>query len=204
MRRPSRRSTGRSWAASLLMIDQLLTHDWIVYAAPAVAAVALVGWFAYLPDRYKGPAADFWNYGRRLLLPLLNRLARRRGLGYASYALGEDEFVGTVDASIDEVELALEDAGFERMPLSALKETPDGRVERGSWAYRESPLAERQLHVMLFEAADGVDLYAHDEFNAFHPAHALKHYRGVDLDPDAGERQLREMLDEADLRIISK
>jgi len=171
-----------------------LPDEWIVYAAPAVAAVALLGWYGYLPDRHKGARADWWNYGRRLLLPLLNRLARRHGLGYAGYDLPEEEFVGRVDATVDEVEIGLDDVGFERMPLAALKETADGRVERGSWAFREGPLADRQLHVMLFVGDGGTDIYAHDEYNAFHPRYALRHYRGVGLDAEVGEQRLREML----------
>lgn len=183
------------------MLDTLDT-DWIAIAAPLVAGVAMILWYGYAPDRLKGPRATWWNTLRRVLLPMVNRLGHRHGLGYASYALSEEEFVGTADASISEVEAALWELGFERMPLSALKETPDGRIEQGSWAYRAGPLAERQLHVMLFEADGGLDLYAHDEFNAFHPRYALKHYRGVGLDPAAGETQLREML--ADSSILKE
>jgi|AntDeeMetagen134_2_1112570.scaffolds.fasta_scaffold16246_1 hypothetical protein len=175
------------------MLDTIDT-DWIAIAAPIVAAAGMILWYGYAPRWAKGPRATWWNPLRRLFLPALNRLARRRGFGYASYALSEEEFVETVDASISEVEATLWEFGFTRMPLSALKETPDGRIEQGSWAYRDGPLADRQLHVMLFEADGGVDLYVHDEYNAFNPQVALKHYRGVDLDPQAGKEQLREIL----------
>jgi len=181
---------------------ETLTDNWIAIAAPLVAAAGLILWYGYVDDNVRGPRASWWNGIRRLLLPLLDELARRHELGYAAYDLGEEEFVTTVDASIAEVEAELWDIGFERMPLSAFKTTADGRPERGSWAHRDGPLAERQLHVMLFDGVDGgVDLYAHDEYNAFHPRYALKHYRGKDLDVKVGERKLREMLQETGLQL---
>jgi hypothetical protein len=180
---------------------ETIDTDWIAIAAPIVAAAGLVLWYGYAPDWLKGPRATWWNTLRRLLLPLLDSAARRRGLGYASYEISDREFGGTVDASIGEVEATLWELGFERMPLAALKTTPDGRVEQGSWAYRQGPLADRQLHVMLFEADSGVDLYVHNEYNAFHPRFALKHYRGVDLKPGVGEERVQKMLEDSGLRL---
>jgi len=81
------------------------------------------------------------------------------------------------------------------MPLSAWKTLPDGRTEAGSWARRESLFADRQLHVMLFRTGDGAtDVYAHDEYNAFHPAHATKHYHAVEYRPQTGCQQLQELI----------
>ena len=178
---------------------ETLTANWIAIAAPLVAAVALIAWYGYADDTVRGPRASWWNGLRRLTLPLLDRLAREHELGYAAYDIPEREFVGTVDASIGELEAELWALGFERMPLSAWKTTEDGRQERGSWAYRDSPLAERQLHVMLFDGVDGgVDVYAHDEFNAFHPRYALKHYRGKDLNAEEGRRQLKKLIQRSD------
>ncbi len=172
-------------------------------AAPLVATTALLAmlWAARQPRsrRLLGPAADFWEFARRLVLPLLDRLLRRRvpGQHYAAYTLSLDEVVGTIDATPEEVEQLLWDAGFRRMPLAALKDLPDGRVERGSWAYRDSLLASKQVHVMLFSAGEGQTLVAaHQETNALSPFRALEHYRGIGYDVPAGEREVRRRLDE--------
>jgi len=181
---------------------ETLTANWIAIAAPLVAAVALIAWYGYADDTVRGPRASWWNGLRRLILPLLDRLAREHTIGYAAYDIPEREFVGRVDASIGELEAELWALGFERMPLSAWKTTEDGRQERGSWAYRDGPLAERQLHVMLFDGVDGgVDVYAHDEYNAMNPRVALKHYRGTDLNAEAGRRQFKGILDGSELEL---
>ncbi len=133
------------------------------------------------------------------MLPLLDRLLRRHAPGqhYAAYQLSLDEVVGTIDATPEAVERLLWESGAKRMPLAALKDLPDGRVERGSWAYRDSLLASKQVHVMLFATATGETLVAaHEEANALSPFRALEHYRGVGYDVPAGERAVRERLDE--------
>ncbi|WP_049979352.1 hypothetical protein [Halolamina rubra] len=175
----------------------------ISVVAPLVATAALLGvaWALRQPrsGRLLGPAADFWEYGRRLLLPLLDRLLRRHAPGqhYAAYQLSLDEVVGTIDATPEAVEQLLWESGAKRMPLAALKTLPDGRVERGSWAYRDSLLASKQIHVMLFSAGEGRTLVAaHEEANALNPAVAMDHYRGRGYDVPAGERAVRERLDE--------
>lgn len=175
-----------------------------VVAAPLVATVALLGtlWMLQQPRSRTllGPAADFWEYGRRLVLPLLDRLARRRlGDGhYAAYELDAEELVGILDAPPEEAERILWEAGAVRQPLAALKTLPDGRVERGSWAFRDSLLAEQQTHVVLFAGhEDGETLVAaHREASPINPVTALDHYRGRGYDVDAGERDLRRRLDE--------
>jgi hypothetical protein len=172
-------------------------------AAPLVATVGLLAflWALQQPRsrRWLGPAADGWEYARRGLLPLLDRfLDRQDGDHYASYHLGEQELVGLLDAPPEQVEVMLYRAGFRRMPLAALKRLPDGRTEIGSWAYRDGLLASEQVHVMLFRAErEGQTLVAaHREPNALNPATALAHYRGRGLDAEAGERAVRERLDE--------
>lgn len=167
----------------------------MVIAAPIVATVGVVLLYGILQPTHRGPTATYWNRGRAALLPGLDRLASRLGVGYAAYELSARECAGRIDAPVETVDELLSSHGFERMPLSAWKTLPDGRSEAASWAKRESPFADRQLHVMLFRTDDGgTDLYAHDEFNAFHPRHATKHYHGVDYDPEAGCRQLRALL----------
>lgn len=168
----------------------------MVVGAPIVAVAGFVLLYGLLQPTHRGPTATFWNRGRAAVLPPLDRLARRLRVGYAAYELTDREYAGRIDASVEDVDALLAAAGFERMPLSAWKTLPDGRTEAGSWARREHPLAERQLHVMLFRTGDGeTDCYAHEEFNAFHPRYAADHYHGKEYDPSAGCRQLRELLE---------
>jgi len=169
----------------------------MVVAAPVVAVVWLVFLYGILQPTHRGPTATFWNRGRAAVLPTLDRLARRLRLGDAAYELDDREYAGRIDAPLEDVDTLLAAYGFERMPLSAWKTLSDGRSEAGSWARREHPLAERQLHVMLFRTANGaVDCYAHEEYNAFHPRYAADHYHGVDYNPPAGCRELQHLLGE--------
>jgi len=166
----------------------------MVVGAPIVAVAGFVLLYGLLQPSHRGPTATFWNRGRAAVLPRLDRLASRLRLGYAAYELDDSEYAGRIDAPLEDVDTLLAAYGFERMPLSAWKTLPDGRSEAGSWARRDHPLAERQLHVMLFRAGDATDCYAHEEYNAFHPRYAADHYHGVSYDPPAGCRQLRELL----------
>ena len=167
----------------------------MVVGAPIVAVAGFVLLYGLLQPTHRGPTATFWNRGRAAVLPTLDSVARRLRLGYAAYELADGEYAGRIDAPLEDVDTLLAAYGFERMPLSAWKTLPDGRTEAGSWARREHPLAERQLHVMLFRTGDGAtDCYAHEEFNAFHPKYAADHYHSVDYDPPAGCRQIRELL----------
>lgn len=169
----------------------------MVIAAPVVATLGVVFLYGVLQPTHRGPSATFWNRGRETLLPTLDRLARRLRLGYAAYELEPREYAGRIDAPVETVDKLLAAHGFERMPLSAWKTLPDGRSEAGSWARREGLFADRQLHVMLFRTDDGAtDLYVHDEFNAYNPRHAAKHYHAVDYDPQVGYRQLQTLLGE--------
>ncbi|MFW5978424.1 MAG: hypothetical protein ACOCP2_04230 [Halohasta sp.] len=170
----------------------------MVIVAPIVATLGVILLYGVLRPPHRGPSARFWNRGRAAVLPAADRLARRLRMGYAAYELDDPrEFAGRIDAPVETVDELLASHGFERMPLSAWKTLPDGRSEAGSWARREGLFAERQLHVMLFRADDdATDLYVHDEFNAFNPRYAAEHYHAVDYDPQAGIRQLRDLVGE--------
>lgn len=177
--------------------------QYVDIVAPLVSLAALwaFAWAVRQPRsrRLLGPAADTWELLRGLLLPPLDRLLRRRAPGqhYAAYTLSMDEVVGVIDATPEAVEQLLWDAQFRRMPLAALKRLPDGRVETGSWAWREHPLASTQVHVILFAAGEGRTLVAaHEEANALNPAVAMDHYRGRGYDVPGGEREVRRRLDE--------
>lgn len=184
-----------------IMLDTITP---IAASLVSLAALLAFAWAARGPRsrRWLGPAADGWESLRGAVLPTLDRLLRRRAPGqhYAAYTLSLDEIVGVIDAPPEEVEQLLWDAGFRRMPLAAYKTLPmpyAGRGEVGSWAYRDGLLASRQTHVMLFRAAEGRTMVAaHEEANALNPWTALEHYRGRGYDVPAGERAVRERLDE--------
>lgn len=187
----------------VLMLDSITATDPAPIVASLVSLVAVVLFARALQGprtrRLLGPAADWWETLRRVGLPLLDRVARRRlpGDHYAAYELREREIVGVIDRPPEAVEQLLWDAGARRMPLAALKSLPDGRVEVGSWAFRESLLARHQTHPILFPAGEGRTLVAaHREANALNPWTAWDHYRGVGLSAEAGERVVRERLDE--------
>ena len=190
------------------MILEIITDETVVYQT-AAALVAFAALYAYLrsPAWVFGPQARFWNPLRRVLVPVLDRIADRHlddrtdgAISYAQYELDNSEYVGRVEASVGEFERALYGRGFKRLPLAALKTLSDGRVERGSWARRDGLLAERQTHVMLFDTPtgeSGVDVYAHAEPSAINPATAWKHYRGIGYSPSEGVDKLRTWLDES-------
>lgn len=170
----------------------------IRYGAPVVAGVFLLFTYHRARESSRGPAADFWERVRGTVIPVLDRLGKRCSIGYAAYTLGKAEYVGTVDIASEAVEGLLFENGFHRNPLAAYKSLPDGREETGSWAYRESLLARRQTHVMLFPGDDGTtDLYAHAELSAINPLTALDHYRGEGYSPEKGEALVRERLPES-------
>lgn len=103
-----------------------------------------------------------------------------------------EEYAGTLNLSLDEVEDYLWEGGFKRNLLSRLK-TRNGEIEVGSWVYRESPLSKRQLHLMLFPGPNGcVDVYAHDEFSSVNPLVSRDHFPGTDQQAREGVKQVRD------------
>lgn len=145
-----------------------------------------------------GPEDDWWETVRREGVPAVHDVLEEVGM-YATYPIEEDEYAGTLPVHPEEAEHLLSDEGFRRNPVAALKVRGDGEKEVGSWVYRESPLARRQLHVMLFERSTGqetlTDVYAHEEYSSLHPAVAYEHYREVDYDPERGKERVRDRFD---------
>lgn len=100
----------------------------------------------------------------------LTRLLLDDAISPADEAAG---YVATVDPPTDGapaawLERALTEEGFHRNPTAYLeyRERGDREFERSSWVLRSSLHAERQLHVRLFENADGtVDVYGHWELS---------------------------------------
>ena len=165
--------------------------------------VAIAIFILYLGLSF-GPATDPWGPIRKALLPPLDRVLSRLG-GYAETRAPEEEYVATIDASLDELERSLFDGGFRRYPLASLATTDDGRSETGSWARHRRVWSTRQLHTRHFPARDDRreagrwDLYAHWELTAHLPWTAWRHYRGIGLDREEGVRRAREWLETTDL-----
>jgi len=112
-----------------------LIADNLKIAAPLAAL--LVSWLLYgvLGKRVLGADDDYWPRIRNRLLPVLDRLGATSGL-YAEHQQSEREFVGIVAMDEEAFERELEDAGFHRNPLAAVKRSPSGWKSDGSWARR--------------------------------------------------------------------
>ena len=112
-----------------------LIADNLKIAAPLAAL--LVSWLLYgiLGKRVLGADDDYWPRIRNRLPPLLDRLGAMSGL-YAKHQQSEREFVGIVAMDEEAFERELEDAGFHRNPLAAVKRSPSGWKSDGSWARR--------------------------------------------------------------------
>ncbi|SNZ03276.1 hypothetical protein SAMN06269185_0235 [Natronoarchaeum philippinense] len=134
---------------------------------------------------------------RRRVLPTLHRIKEPLG-GFAVCTLDPAEYVGTVPRPLDDVREALRRMEFEREPIASLKRRSDGRLSAGSWARRESPLAEKQLHVTLIRDAPGtVELFAHREYSWL--THPYRHYTFDGWEPEAGAERMRDLLAEHDV-----
>lgn len=165
------------------------------YSAPVVAGTFYL--LATIRSRVgnNGPLAEYWPRLRAEALPILDDLARWLGLGYAAYELSPREYAGTLDLQPEAAERLLYQHGFRRNPFAAYKTLPDGRTEVGSWAFRPSLLARRQVHVMLFDRdGPGTDVYAHTEYSAINPLVAYAHYIGRGYSPAKGQARVHDLL----------
>jgi hypothetical protein len=128
-----------------------------------------------VPMRYiRGPEARWWERTRRVSSYLFGRFDENGG----PRPITDGEYAGRLDYSFDAAEQLLYREGFIRNPMARLK-VRDSQPEDGSWVYRESPLAPRQLHLMLFENDDGTtDVYAHEELSSVNPLCGPSHFRG--------------------------
>lgn len=70
----------------------------------------------------------------------------------------------------------------------------------GSWTYRRSLLADRQLHVILSaQAPEHIAVYAHEEYNWLR--HPIKHGKQVGIDRERGAARMRRWLEAQGLDI---
>lgn len=191
------------------MIDQLAasleTHRFIIIAAVAAGVAALAGTVFLASSRDTlGADDDYWEPIRQRVWPVLHRPLSAVG-GYALAYATSSQYTATVPLDEEALERELEEMGFYRNPVAALKRAGDRRLSEGSWVYRQADeplafgwmppgfLATWQLHVTVFESpSGGLDLYAHHELNPWR--HPLKHLRGVHLSPREGVDLLQGML----------
>lgn len=138
---------------------------------------------------------------RQRLGPLFTRFAQR--LGQPEYRLRDTEYVGTVGRPLDEFTETLRERGFEWDPLAWYHRPPVGSEPDGSWTYRRSPLADRQLHVILIaHSPEYVDVFAHEEYNWLR--HPIKHLRQVGIEREAGSREVRRWIESLEMEINTK
>lgn len=156
------------------------------------AVVGFLGTYG-VPVRYNvGPEGRWWERVRRWCSRVGGRLLDER-VGPRPIAPGE--YAGRLDCPPELLEQRLWERGFLRNPLSRLKHA-DGTPEFGSWVYRESPLAERQLHVMLFRGEDATTrVYAHEEASSVNPSVGYDHLDGEGQNVAAGVSRARRLLD---------
>lgn len=138
----------------------------------AVAVLGLVQAHVLVVSHVRGPDATWVESLRLFCSTKLARFDERAGPRPIAYG----EYAGRLNAPLAATERLLWQEGFIRNPLSRLK-TREGTPEVGSWVYRESPLAPRQLHLMLFPGPAGTtDVYAHEELSSVNPLYAPAHF----------------------------
>lgn len=150
--------------------------------------------------------ANRWEKLRRSILPRLGIVVQLledvTGVPlYVRSGTHTSQFVGRVPYSEPEFESELQEMGFERNPLAALKRLRrTNEVEEGSFRYVEDD-RDKQLHVVIYDgepmanAATGVTyVYAHWEYRW--DTDPLKHYRGIDVNEAEGVQRMEKHLNE--------
>ncbi len=138
---------------------------------------------------------------RHWLGPLITRLGRT--LGQPEYRLRDTEYVGTVQQPLDEFTETLQKHGFEWDPLAWYHQPSVGSEPNGSWAYRRTLLADRQIHVILIaHSPEYIDVFAHEECSWLR--HPIKHLRQVGIERKSGRDQVRRWLDSHDVELDVK
>ncbi|MFC7138256.1 hypothetical protein ACFQMA_23665 [Halosimplex aquaticum] len=138
---------------------------------------------------------------RRAIGPWLDRAVR--SVVPETYRVYPSAYAGTIERPIEDVESRLSEYGFRWNPVSMYHYTPLGNQTNGSWVYRDSPFADRQLHAVLVRQARGrIDVYAHEEYNW--RRHPLKHLRDAGIDRDRGSEQMRRVLTDLDAEYVEE
>ncbi len=135
---------------------------------------------------------------RQRLGPLITRLGRT--FGQPEYRLRDTEYVGTVQQPLDEFTETLQEHGFEWDPLAWYHQPPVGSEPDGSWVYRQTPLADRQLHAILIaHSPEYIDVFAHEEYNWLR--HPIKHLRQVGIERKAGSSEMRRWIERQGIEV---
>jgi hypothetical protein len=138
---------------------------------------------------------------RGWLGPAITRFGKT--LGQPEYRLRDTEYVGTVNRPLDEFTETLQDHGFEWDPLAWYHQPPVGSEPNGSWTYRETLLADRQIHVILIaHSPEYIDVFAHEEYSWLR--HPIKHLRQVGIERKAGRNEIRRWLERHGVEIDVK
>lgn len=142
-----------------------------------------------------GHMQDGWETLRAGTLPWLHAGLSLVG-AYAEGDVAPSSYALTAGLDVETLEHRLHHAGFVRNPMASMKRRGDGH-ESGSWVWRRSLFADRQVHVELFPGpvAGATDVYAHRERSWI--THPVAHYRKRGVDPEAGVRRVRELFREA-------
>ena len=129
---------------------------------------------------------------RRRVLPTVHRIKEPFG-GFAQCTMHPSEYVGTVHRGLTDFRPDLEAMKFSPEPIASLKVHEDGRASAGSWVRRQSPMADWQLHVTLFQdGRDAVEVFAHREYSWLR--HPVKHYKSEGWDTTGGVKRMRSLL----------
>lgn len=133
---------------------------------------------------------------RRRIGPAMDRVAKR--FGQPEYRVWPKGYAATASVPIAELERKLHDEGFSWDPLSLYHYTLVGNESNGSWTYRSSRFADRQLHVVLFERPRGrTDVYTHAEYSWLR--HPLKHAEQEAIRRSDGAATMRRALEAWDV-----
>jgi hypothetical protein len=155
------------------------------YVVTAVLVViATIQW-------YLGPELDIVERYRGTLFRKLNPIAKQLGRPLV-YVSKEDEYICSVHVSIDELEQAIHPVYRRNLTATkkAIRDDSSGLVwSEGSWSHKDSPTAEKQHHVFLFDRGDRVDVYGHYEDNVTDPEEHLDASNQIHGDPNQTLRQ---------------
>ncbi|MDS0474063.1 hypothetical protein [Natrinema sp. 1APR25-10V2] len=138
---------------------------------------------------------------RQRLGPVITRLGRT--LGQPEYRLRDTEYVGTVHRPLGEFTETLQEHDFEWDPLAWYHQPPVGSEPNGSWTYRRTLLADRQIHVILIaHSSTYIDVFAHEEYNWLR--HPIKHLWQVGIDRKAGSSKMQRWIESHGMEIDTK
>jgi hypothetical protein len=184
------------------MLQQSPIEEFVNQPDVAAAIGAIVVLAALMMRHFLGPKSDWVESARTRWFTRLHEALSLVG-GYATIEKYKKEYVASVTISEDELERVLYQGGYHRNLGAAKKYRAGSDGEDiwaiGSWAHRESLMADMQDHATLFPGHGEytVDIYHHRETSWV--AHPIKHYFNVEQTDGDPERTLRDALDAADV-----